>query len=112
MESVGAFLGLEEETAIYAYFRRHYSHFFPGLKRVHRSTFVRQMANLWKLKELVWQSLLEGQAPRSGYIIVDSPPVPVCRFARAPRCVRFRGEAAFGHDGWTIMSSTASVSTR
>ena len=30
--------------------------------------------------------------------IVDSFPLPVCRFARAYRCQRFRGEAAFGWD--------------
>jgi hypothetical protein len=98
MEAVGAFLGLDEDAAIYAYFRRHYAHFFPGLKRIDRSTFVRQMANLWKLKELVWQYLLDREAPPPAYVIVDSLPVPVCRFARAPRCERFRGEADYGHD--------------
>ncbi len=30
--------------------------------------------------------------------IIDSFPVPVCRFARAKRCKRFAGEAAFGYD--------------
>lgn len=30
--------------------------------------------------------------------MVDSFPVAVCRFARAPRCRRFRGEAAYGRD--------------
>jgi len=30
--------------------------------------------------------------------MVDSFPVAVCRFARAPRCRRFRGEAGFGRD--------------
>jgi hypothetical protein len=30
--------------------------------------------------------------------VVDSFPVPVCRFARATRCRRFRGEAAYGKD--------------
>jgi len=30
--------------------------------------------------------------------IVDSMPLPVCRFARAPWCVRFRGQARSGKD--------------
>ena len=30
--------------------------------------------------------------------IVDSVPLPVCRFARAPWCVRFRGQASYGKD--------------
>ena len=30
--------------------------------------------------------------------IVDSVPIPVYRFARAPWCVRFRGEASYGKD--------------
>jgi len=97
LEVVGAFLKLPEDQGIYDYFRRHYAHFFPALPKVHRTTFVRQAANLWKLKELVWQALLEQEAEPE-YVIVDSLPLPVCRFARAPYCERFRGEAAFGKD--------------
>lgn len=29
---------------------------------------------------------------------MDSFALPVCRFARAPRCKRFRDQAAFGYD--------------
>ena len=47
MEAVGEYLGLSEDTAFFRYFRQHYRHFFPGLERVHRTTFVRQAANLW-----------------------------------------------------------------
>ena len=32
-----------------------------------------------------------------GYL-VDSFPLPACQFARAYRCRRFKGEAAYGHD--------------
>ena len=42
LEAVGEFLGLDRDTAIYAYFRRHYGAFFPALRRVHRTTFARQ----------------------------------------------------------------------
>lgn len=98
MEIVGEYLGLEQEKALFAYFRRHYAHFFPAVRQVHRTTFVRQAANLWRLKERLWQDLL-GHVPRDPtFAIVDSFPLPVCQFARAPRCRRFRGEAAFGKD--------------
>ena len=48
IEVVGEFLRLDEDTELFAYFRRHYAHFFPNLRQVHRTTFTRQAANLWK----------------------------------------------------------------
>lgn len=99
MEVVSSFLGHTEEKAVYDYFRRQYSHFFPGLRKIDRSTFVRQMANLSQLKEAVWQWLLDREADDPPYVIVDSLPLPVCRFARAYRCERFWGEADYGKDG-------------
>jgi hypothetical protein len=98
MELVGEFLGLDQDLAIYAYFRRHYAHFFPAIGRVHRTTFVRQAANLWQAKEWLWQRALRRIPHDEQFAIVDSLPIPVCQFARAYRCRRFRGEAAFGKD--------------
>lgn len=98
MEVVGEYLGFSQDKALYRYFRRHFAHFFPALNRVDRTTFLRQAANLWKVKEHLWQQLLKQvpHDPRLG--IVDSFPLPVCQFARAYRCRRFKGEAAFGKD--------------
>jgi DDE family transposase len=98
MEVVGEYLGLEQESALFAYFRRHYAHFFPALRTLHRTTFVRQAANLWRLKERLWQRLLERIPHDPTLAIIDSFPLPVCQFARAYRCRRFRAEAAFGKD--------------
>ncbi len=98
MEAVGDFLGLSQDITLYRYFRQHYRHFFPGMARVCRTTFVRQAANLWRVKEQVWRMLLSSIRHDPGFAIVDSFPLPVCRFARAYRCRRFRGEAAFGWD--------------
>ena len=95
---------MEQEQALFAYFRRHpltYAHFFPAVRHVHRTTFVRQAANLWRLKERLWQRLLGAVPHDAAFAIVDSFPLPVCQFARATlayRCRRFRGEAAFGKD--------------
>lgn len=98
IESVGEYLGLDRETELFAYFRRHYGHFFPALGRLHRTTFTRQAANLWKVKEALWQRLLERTGCDPGWAMADSFPLAVCRFARAPRCRRFRGEADYGRD--------------
>jgi hypothetical protein len=98
MEVVGEYLGLEQDSALFAYFRRHYAHFFPALRTLHRTTFVRQAANLWRLKERLWQQVLDQIPHDPAFAILDSLPLPVCQFARAYRCRRFRGEAAFGKD--------------
>lgn len=101
MEVVGEYLGLEQDSALFAYFRRHYAHFFPALRRLHRTTFVRQAANLWRLKERLWQEMVDRVPHDPTFAIIDSFPLPVCQFARASlayRCRRFRGEAAFGKD--------------
>ena len=52
MECVGEFLGLDCEKHIFAYFARHFRHLFPALAQTHRTTFTRQCANLWHLKEI------------------------------------------------------------
>ena len=98
MEVVGEYLGLGHDQALYQYFRRHYTHFSPALGGVHRTTLTRQAANLWKVKELVWRRLLELIPYDPTFALVDSFPLLVCQFARAYRCRRFKGEAAFGWD--------------
>jgi hypothetical protein len=85
MEVVGSYLGLSQDQELFDYFRRHYPHFFPALDGLHRSTFVRQAANLWAVKERVWCWLRDEVISYDPSLsIVDSVPLPVCRFARAP----------------------------
>ena len=99
MEVVGSYLGLCQDQKLFEYFQRHYTHFFPALKKLHRSTFVRQAANLWAIKERLWCWLRDELITYDPSMsIVDSVPLPVCRFARAPWCVRFRGVASYGKD--------------
>jgi hypothetical protein len=97
MEVVGEYLGLEQDTAIFAYFRRHYPHFFPALVHLHRTTFVRQAANLQVMKDRLWPCG-HGSATRfpndPHLAIIDSLALPICQFTRAPRCRRFRGGGA------------------
>jgi hypothetical protein len=99
MEVVGSYLGLSQDQELFEYFQRHYTHFFPALDSLHRTTFVRQAANLWAIKERLWCWLRDEVITYDPSMsIVDSVPLPVCRFARAPWCVRFRGEASYGKD--------------
>lgn len=98
IELVGEFLGIDTDEGIYRYFRQHYSEWFPALGALHRTTFARQAANLWKAKELLWRELLSRIDYDEKVSLVDSFAVPVCSFAKAPRCKGFAGEAAYGHD--------------
>jgi Transposase DDE domain len=99
IEVVGSYLGLSQDKALFDHFRWHYSHFFPALQQVHRTTFVRQAANLWAVKERLWCWLRDHAVRHDPLVgIVDSVPMPVCRFARAPWCARFRGTARYGKD--------------
>jgi hypothetical protein len=104
IEIVGEFLGMDTDKGIHLFFRRHYGEWFPALREVHRTTFARQAANLWKVKERLWQQLLTLTLHDSNFAICDSMPLPACLFARAYRCRRFRGEAAFGKD--TLLRQT------
>ena len=98
VEIVGEFLGLDTDRGLHAYFRRHFGHLFPGLGEVHRTTFLRQAANLWAVKQALWRHLAAATRRDPVLTLIDSLPVPVCRFARAYRCRAFRGLAAFGYD--------------
>ena len=98
VEIVGEFLGLDTDRALHAPFGRHFGHLFPALRTVHRTTFLRQAANLWAVKQTLWQRLAASTRHDDAVVLVDSLPVPVCRFARAHRCRGFAGLAAFGYD--------------
>lgn len=99
IEIVGSYLGLSQDRELFEYFGRHYGHFFPALRAIHRSTFVRQAANVWAVKERLWMWLRDELIRQDELVgIIDSMPIPVCRFARAPWCVRFRGQASYGKD--------------
>ncbi len=97
IEILGEFLGLDTDQGLFTHFRRHFSHFFPGLRHVHRTTFARQAANLWVVKQALWQHLAARVPHDPTLVLIDSLPVPVCRFARAWRCRSFAG--------WTVPRS-------
>jgi len=98
MEVVGEFLGMDRDSNIFTHFCRYYSDWFPGLRQITRTTFTRQAANLWKVKQELWHMLTQSIHHDPYISIVDSFPVPVCRFARAPRSHSFGEVAAYGYD--------------
>lgn len=98
MEVVGEFLGIDCDSAILTYFRRHHLALFPAIGQIHRTTFTRQASNLWAAKEALWPRAVAELPCDPALAIIDSLPVPVCRLAHAKRCRRFGAEAAFGWD--------------
>src|ERR671933_2569029 len=98
MEIVGEFLGIDTDDGLYRFFRRYYGEWFPALKRVNRTTFTRQAANLWVAKAHLWRYVLVQLHCDPHISLLDSFPVPVCRFARAYRCRTWAGVAAYGRD--------------
>ena len=48
IELVGEFWGLGKDRDLVRHFRRYHAAEFPALARVHRTTFARQAANLWR----------------------------------------------------------------
>ena len=97
MELVGAFWKLGTDQDLFRHFRRYHQAEFPALARLDRTTFTRQAANLWHVKQLIQQRLAEKLRGDDPVWLVDSLPVDACQFARATFCRRFRGEAAYGY---------------
>jgi hypothetical protein len=96
IEICGEYLGLNEDKAIFGYFRKHYSDWFPALKD--RTAFVRQAANLWQVKAQIQQRLvqLSGQMNET-YQIIDTAPLPVCEYVRSRRDRCFKPDADYGY---------------
>ena len=79
MEIAGESLGMDCDKTIHRYFRDHWRHLFPNLGT--RTTFLRQAANLWRVKQEIRRILLTRLLPNGSRIsIVDGFPMPVCGF--------------------------------
>lgn len=95
IEIVGEFLGRHEDKSIWSYFFTHWRHLFPGLR--HRTTFLRQAANLWYVKQAIQSALAENLGAYDDNIhIADGFPLPVCGFRRANGSKLFKEHAAYG----------------
>ncbi len=98
IEVVGEFMGIDAEKKLYEHFCRYHGREFPRLASISRVTLVRQMANLWRVKERLWQFLLSQLDYDPALSIIDSFPLEVARFGRAYRARRLREWSAWGYD--------------
>ncbi|MCG3211890.1 MAG: IS982 family transposase ISNsp1 [Anaerolineae bacterium] len=96
IEICGEYFKLNTDQDIFDYFQAHYQADFPQLRD--RSLFVRQAANLWQVKAAIHRLLVihSGQADDPVQAI-DTLPVPVCVYTRAPRDRCFKSEADYGY---------------
>ena len=97
IELVGEFWKLGTDRDLFRHFRRYHTAEFPALAQVDRTTFTRQAANLWHVKQLIQQRLTQRLAGDDPLWLVDSLPIDACPFARATFCQRFAGQADYGY---------------
>ena len=96
IEICGEYFKMNTDQDIYDYFRAHYQADFPQLKD--RTLFARQAANLWQVKAAIQHLLVvdSGQADDQVQAI-DTLPLPVCVYTRAPRDRCFKPLADYSH---------------
>ena len=98
MEIIGEFLGFGSDKAIYEYFKNHWIEYFPNLG--HRTSFVRQSANLWKLKEALQQHIVELIQQNSldfDTFLCDGFPISTCHKKRVNKKNPLICEGKFGY---------------
>ena len=96
MEIVGESKGFDKDKYIHSYFNGHWLYLFSGLGN--RTTFLRQAANLWAVKQEIHKAIVQKLLPFGSELsIVDGFPIPVCGFRWAHFSKLFKGHADFGH---------------
>ena len=89
----GELIGIDSESAWFSFVKKNCKHLFP--KMGSRSRFNRTRRALLPTTELLREKLLSVfSMPYSQYFIVDSFPLPVCKFGRARYSHTFRGYGA------------------
>lgn len=89
----GELIGIDSENAWYSFVKRNYRHLFPNL--CSRTRFNRTRRALLQVTELLRQKLTHAfPIPTSRYFVIDSFPLPVCKFGRARYCRSFRADGA------------------
>lgn len=89
----GELAGIDSENAWYSFVKRNYRHLFPRL--CSRIRFNRTRRALLQVTELLRQKLTHSfPIPTSRYFVIDSFPLPVCKFGRARYCRSFRVDGA------------------
>lgn len=95
MEIVGEFIETDTDKGIWKYFKTHWQSWFPKLSS--RSSFAKQAANLWHVKQLLQMRLSSTHKTNSTCYIVDGFPIATAHFKRAKKSQNFKGEAGYGY---------------
>lgn len=96
LELCGEYFKLSTDKDIYNYFKAHYQSWFPALGE--RTSFVRQAANLWLFKALMWQQIVRRAEQFSAPVqVIDTLPIPVCKWVRGVRDKCFAGFGEYGY---------------
>jgi hypothetical protein len=103
IELAGEFFGIDTDKGIWRHFRRYHRSEFPTLAQIDRTTFARQAAALWHVKQLLHAQMLtmlplSDPVDQQRWWIVDSFPLRLCRLGRAKHAKLFRDVARYGHD--------------
>ena len=86
-------IGIDSENAWYSFVKRNYRHLFPNL--CCRTRFNRTRRALLQVTELLRQKISQVfPIPHSRFFVIDSFPLPVCKFGRARYCHSFRADGA------------------
>lgn len=92
---VGELLTIDSEKSLYSLLKREYKELFPKLGD--RSRFNRTKRNLHSVISSIREYIsMIMQSYSNNIRIIDSMPIPVCKFGRAHFSKCFRGEASFG----------------
>ena len=98
MEIVGEFLGYGKgDKPIFDYFFQHWHSWFPKLNC--RTTFGRQSANLWIVKEKLYHEIIKKclGSSQSDIAISDGLPLQTCHPKRVRKNNPLRADGAFGY---------------
>jgi hypothetical protein len=95
IEIFGEIMGKGSDKEIYDYTRTHWGEWFPKLGS--RSVFVRQTANLWRIKQLMMGKLSAENTQGQDLYLCDGFPMPICHPKRVRRHkTDLAHDAAFG----------------
>lgn len=96
IEICGEFFKHSTDKDLFNYFKAHYQEWFPNLRD--RTSFVRQAANLWRFKALIWQQIVKNAEQSFANLqVIDTIPVSVCQWIRGIRDKCFPTFADYGY---------------
>ncbi|MCX7338875.1 MAG: IS982 family transposase [Alphaproteobacteria bacterium] len=96
LEVAGEYLGHNSDKAIWAYFKTHWTHFFPKISC--RTSFSRQCANLYAVKKKLQHFVSDLLSTDQDLYLCDGFPIPLChirRYKRSKTDLRTHGSVGY-----------------